>query len=526
MSIALAHRDGSRQKFLIALPWVGMAVALAVFGGHLAMDFSAARRGLENLSVRGGQDPSGGPAPPSSVPRNGTTTLSVSDSKLKLAQITTTTVRRDVLPIELAVTGLVDVNADRQIQIRPRATGVVREVHVVVGQNVRRGEPLVTLDSPEIGTARLNLRAKQRELSTSRIEAEWKSQIAANVALLIPEIRKGTDPGAIEREFADKPMGTYGGTLRQAYAEFDIAAHEEEKASLLRNQEIQGEHPAVVAKHMREGLQAKLDGAIDQIRFEAGQEKRLAEQRLRRAESEVVDAAQRLRILGVSEDIRELLKHADIANDVAVDEDVTIYRILSPFDGTVIRKDAVTSQRAEPTDILFTVADLSKVWVTANITESDVANLPRIKGGEIRLSATAYGSRVFPAKLLSVGALVDPRTRTVPLLAETENPDGALRPGMFVRILLDSPTTERVLIVPHSSVVEIEGKSGVFVPVAPEGNGPRDHREFAFRPIEVGRELGDRVTVERGLKEGETLVATGAYILKSELILQNEPEED
>ncbi len=53
----------------------------------------------------------------------------------------------------------------------------------MLGQKVKRGDPLVTLDSPEIGTARLNLRAKQRELSTARFEAGWKSEIAANVAL-------------------------------------------------------------------------------------------------------------------------------------------------------------------------------------------------------------------------------------------------------------------------------------------------------------------------------------------------------
>ena len=58
-----------------------------------------------------------------------------------------------------------------------------------------------------------------------------------------------------------------------------------------------------------------------------------------------------------------------------------------------------------------------------------------------------------------------------------------------------------------------------------DGKAP-DHREFAFRPIQVGREVGDRVTVKEGLKEGEPFVASGAYQLKSELILQNEPEEE
>ena len=208
---------------------------------------------------------------------------------------------------------------------------------------------LVTLDSPDVGTARLNLRARQRELSTARIEAEWKSQVAATVALLIPEIRKGTDPAVIEKEFGDKPLGAYRGSLLQAYAEFDIAAHEEEKTAGLRSEDIIGEHPAVVARHTREGLQAKLDATIEQVKFDAAQEKRLADQRVRRAESDVIDAAQRLRILGVSENIQDLLDHADKADEIAVDEDVTIYRIIARSTARSSRRTPSPARRPTPT---------------------------------------------------------------------------------------------------------------------------------------------------------------------------------
>jgi multidrug efflux pump subunit AcrA (membrane-fusion protein) len=377
-----------------------------------------------------------------------------------------------------------------------------------------------------VGTARLNLRAKQRELNTARIDAAWKSQVAAAVALLIPELRKGTDPQAIEKEFADKPLGSYRGTLLQAYAEYDIAAHEEEKTAFFRRQEVVGEHPAVVALHKRQGLQAMLYAQIEQVKFDAAQGKRLADQQVRKSESDVIDAAQRLRILGVSEDIRELLEHADRADTLAVDEDVTVYQISSPFDGTIIQKDAVASQKADLNDMLFTVADLNTVWVTANIAESDVASAPKIRGGSIRFSTTAYGARLFSAQLLSVGAMVDPQTRTVPLLAQTNNSDGLLKPGMFVRILLGSPTTERVLTVARAAVVDIEGKNGVFVPVKPAGSSTTDQHAFTFLPIETGRDAGDRVVVKSGLKEGEVVVDTAAYQLKSELILQNQTEED
>jgi membrane fusion protein, heavy metal efflux system len=524
MATTLIERPTYRMRIKRAIPWLGMGLCLAALGGHLALDLAGRKSaaGAAPTSVHTDQ-----PAGTQQTPlANRATTVLLSEAKFQAAKLSTARARYDEFSTELGVPGRIEVNADRRIQIRPRAAGVVREVHAFLGQNVKRGDLLVTLDSPDVGTARLNLRARQRELNTARIEADWKSEVASAVALLIPEIRKGTDPAAIEKEFADKPLGSYRGSLLQAYAQFDIAAHEEEKTAGLRRQEVIGEHPAVLALHTRQGLQAMLYATIEQVKFDAAQGKRLADQQVRRAESDVIDAAQRLRILGVSEDIRDLLDHADKADTLAVDEDVTIYRISSPFDGTIIQKDAVLSQKADLNDVLFTVADLNSVWVTANIAESDVASVPKIRGGAIRLSATAYGTRMFPAHLLSVGAMVDPQTRTVPLLAQTDNHDGLLKPGLFVRILLDSPTTERVLTVPHAGVVEIEGKSGVFVPAKPGGTAATDQHAFTFLPIETGRDAGDRVVVKSGLKEGDVVVASGAYQLKSELILQNQTEED
>jgi RND family efflux transporter MFP subunit len=479
----------------------------------------------------------------------------MSVAKLKEARITTEPARIDRLATGVPVFGVIRANSDRQLEVRPRASGVVREVTARLGQTLKRGDSLVTLDSPDIGTARLNLRAKQRELSTARFEAKWKSEIAANVAKLIPELQKGisqrrraladdeehtegssrqprdrietlpvttTDARLIEKQFANRQLGAYRGTLLQAYAEFDIASHEEQKQAHLRSQNIVGEHPALVARHTREGIQAKLEAAIQQIDFDAAQEKRLADQQVSRAEAAVVDAAQRLRILGVSENIQYLLDHADQASSIARDEDVTFYRIVAPFDGTIIKRDAVFSQRADLNDVLFVLADLRSVWVTANVSESDIAKVPKIKNATFRMTATAYPDRQLTAHLLSVGALVDPQTRTVPLLAQTDNPDNLLKLGMFVRIILDSSTTQDVLTVPSGAVVEIETEKYVFIP----SGQTSDHQSFTLKPVEVGPSSGDRIEIKSGLSPGEKVVSSGAFVLKGELILHNQADEE
>jgi cobalt-zinc-cadmium efflux system membrane fusion protein len=534
-----------------SLPWAGLSVCLTVLLAHVAYDVfahahtSAGGKADPRVEVKAEREPAASRR-----------AVSESDFRLKEARITIEPARYDRIATGIPVVGMIQVNADRQFEVRPRSAGIVREVHVVQGQNVKRGDALVTLDSPEIGTARLNLRAKQRELSTARFEARWRSEIAANVALLIPKMQKGinerraayaddeehtditshehgkgssvppgkgTDARRIEKEFADKQLGAYRGTLLQPYAEFDIASHEEQKTVSLRNQNILGEHPALVARHTREGVQAKLEAAIEQVRFDAAQEKRLADQRAGQAEAAVVDAAQRLRILGVSENIQELLDNADLANTIARDEDVTFYRIVAPFDGTIIKKypNAVPSQKAETNDILFALADLRSVWLTANISESDVDMLSSIKDGTFHFSASSYPNRDFTARLLSRGAVVDPQTRTVPLLAQADNPDDILKLNMFVKIMLDNSATERVLTVPAGAVVDVDGEKYVFVPSGRE----KDNHRFTLRPVEAGRQTGDRVEIKSGLTEGDKIVASGAFFLKSDLILQSETEE-
>jgi cobalt-zinc-cadmium efflux system membrane fusion protein len=550
MSVGLIRRPSSKLAMARSLPWAGLAVCLTVLVAHVAYDVFAHAH-----TSAGGKSDTTTEAKADREPTASRSSFSESDFKLQEAKITIEPVRFDRIATGVPVVGMIQVNADRQVEVRPRAAGIVREVHAVLGQNVKRGESLVTLDSPDIGTARLNLRAKQRELSTARFEARWRSEIAANVALLIPELQKGinerraafsddedhtdtpghdhgkgsvvpaakgTDARLIERKFADKLLGAYRGTLLQPYAEFDIASHEEQKTVSLRKQNIVGEHPALVARHTREGIQAKLEAAIEQVRFDAAQEKRLADQRAGQAEAAVVDAAQRLRILGVSEDIQYLLDHADEANAIARDEDVTFYPIVAPFDGTIIKKYAVHSQKAETNDVLFVLADLRKVWVTANISESDVDKLSSIKDGTFHFSASAYPNRDFTARLLSRGAVVDPQTRTLPLLAEADNPEDILKVNMFVRIMLDNSASERVLTVPVAAVVDIDSEKYVFVPSGQE----RDHHRFTLRPVEAGRQTGDRVEIKSGLTEGDKIVASGAFFLKSDLILQNEPEEE
>jgi membrane fusion protein, heavy metal efflux system len=446
--------------------------------------------------------------------------ITLPEGKLRTAGIKVETAEVVELPIEIIVTGTIEPNPDRRVEIRPRVPGIVRAVNVEPSQKVKAGQVLALLDSAEIGSARLNVRARQLDLSIARTEAEWKSTIAANVETIIPELRKGTPAATLESQFASKPLGANRAELLSAYADLEIATHEQNKQASLRRESIVGEHPWFVALHTREASQAKFEAALEQVRFDAAQQKRLADQQVRRAEAELIIAVQRLRILGVQEGpTNPLAQTEDISLEALAKEDVTAYPLTAPFDGTIITRAAVFSQRAEPADVLFTLADISTVRVVANIAESQFTVLPALQNGTVHLSAQAYPGKTFEAKVLYTTQQVDPNTRHLRLVAESSNTDELLRLGMFVQVRLDCPSTERVLTVPAAALVEFDGRPAVFVP-------GRDGRTFTLKPVETGREVADRQVITAGLKPGDQVVTTGAFVLKSELILQNTPEED
>jgi cobalt-zinc-cadmium efflux system membrane fusion protein len=459
-------------------------------------------------------------AEPKSVGKQPAMTVTLPEGKLKTAGIRVEPARVVDLPAAVEVTGMIEANPNRRVDIRPRVSSIVRSVNVSPSQKVKAGEVLAILESADVGTARLNVQARQLDLSIARTEAEWKSEIAANVEALIPELRKSTPAATLEKQFAAKPLGAHRAELLSAYADLEIASHEETKQSELYKKKIVGEHPAFLALHMRESAQAKFEAALEQVRYDAGIQKRLGDQQVRRAEAGVIDAAKRLQLLGVKEGSADPLAPTgeDPTRSVA-DDDLAAYALRAPFDGTIVSATAVYSQRAEPADVLFTLADLSTIWVVANIPESDFSVLPALKDATIRVTAVAYPGRRWDAKVLFTGAMVDPTTRRLRLVAETADADGLLRLGMFVQIRLDSPTTERHLTVPSGAVIEVDGRPAVFVP-------GREGHAFTLHPVTPGREAQGRQVIAAGLKPGDQVVSVGAFTLKSELILQNEPEED
>ncbi|ACH38954.1 efflux pump, RND family, membrane fusion protein [Citrifermentans bemidjiense Bem] len=182
--------------------------------------------------------------------------------------------------------------------------------------------------------------------------------------------------------------------------------------------------------------------------------------------------------------------------------------VRSPIGGIVTEKHAIVGELADPSKSLYTVADLSSVWVLVDINEKDLAKVHKGQGAVVTVGA--FPDLKLKGRITYIADLVDESTRTVKARVEVTNPGRKLKPEMFataeLALAADAPP---VLAVPEDAVQDLDGKKVVFV--AEEGN------RFEARLVQLGRSAAGLVEIASGLKEGENYAAKGAFILKSEV---------
>jgi len=346
--------------------------------------------------------------------------IELTGSKAAAAEIETIVVARASLPAQLATTGQVDFNQDRLAHVSPRITGRVQEAPARLGQRVRRGEVLATLDSIELGRAKAEyLQAKAREeLTRENFERE-------------------------EKLYSDR---------------------------------ISSEKEMLMAKAAR----------IE-------------------AEAELRSGEEILHLYGLSE--------SEVASVTYENPGRSLYPVRAPLSGKIVEKHVTVGELVTPERNLFSLADLSEVWVWIDIYERDLQQVHL--DDEVAVRVDAYPEREFNGTVSYLSDRVDLDTRRLRARIDVANPEERLRPGMFAQVELTDPheggggTLEPVLVVPEAALQRDGDAMIVFVDL---GEG-----RFERRQIRIGRKSGDSVEVIEGLAQGETIVSTGAFFLKSEL---------
>lgn len=177
----------------------------------------------------------------------------------------------------------------------------------------------------------------------------------------------------------------------------------------------------------------------------------------------------------------------------------------SPASGYVIEKQVLQGMHVMPGQTLYRLADLSGVWLEADVYEQDI-RLAKV-GQRATVTLDAYPGEVFTGRTIYVYPFLEDRTRTVKVRLALANRRGRLKPGMFANVELQVPMG-RGLTVPANALLDSGARQLVFVA---EGNG-----YFAPRDVQVGQRLGDRVQILDGLEEGETVASGATFFIDSE----------
>jgi cobalt-zinc-cadmium efflux system membrane fusion protein len=278
---------------------------------------------------------------------------------------------------------------------------------------------------------------------------------------------------------AQQPLATiYSPELADAQTAFiaaraEQAAHQQRQTRTQRLTAIGAATRQELEEH--EAERAKLDAAVEIARA-------------------------RLALLGIPEERTQRLAGPQ---DV-----VTTTSIRAPLPGVVIRRAVNVGQNIDPSMPLFTVVDLSTVWVIADLYERDFARV-RV-GSQATITSASYPGMTLRGRVSYIDPQVQPETRTAKVRVEVPNQSGRLRLGMYVDAHIGEGAPRQGLFVPKSAVQIVGSDTVVYVAV--DGQQGR----FMERPVEIGTENGDRVLVLSGLQAGDAVVTDGVFFLRAE----------
>jgi cobalt-zinc-cadmium efflux system membrane fusion protein len=222
-----------------------------------------------------------------------------------------------------------------------------------------------------------------------------------------------------------------------------------------------------------------------------------AETDYKTTQTELHTDEERLSLYGVS--------RSDLRGD---DHNKPLLPVRSPIGGVITEKHAIVGELADPSRSLYTVADLSSVWVMVDINEKDLARVH--KGQAATVAVGAFPDLKLKGRITYIADLVNESTRTVKARIEVANPGRKLKPEMFATVELSLPAdAPPVVAIPEDALQDLDGNKVVFV--------TEKDAEFAARQVQAGRATGGMIEIVAGLKEGERYAVKGAFILKSEL---------
>ncbi len=285
------------------------------------------------------------------------------------------------------------------------------------------------------------------------------------------------------------------GRVTQIHAHLGNTVNKGETLALINSSELSGSQLAYLKArsekelHRRNMERAKTLFDADVI---SAAELHRRENEYEIAAAETRAAQDQLRVLGVSAKSIERLASTGAIDSVA--------GVVATIQGVVVERKIATGQVVQPSDVLFAVADLSRVWAVAQVPEQQISQVK--VGQSVSIEVPALENEKLVGKLIYVGQTVNPDTRTVLVRTELDNTSGRLKPSMLASMLIESTPVKRV-VVPTTAVVRQDDADHVFVELS-------DNR-FRLTPVKLAAEQNGQRVVLEGLKPGMRIISDGAF---------------
>jgi membrane fusion protein, heavy metal efflux system len=215
--------------------------------------------------------------------------------------------------------------------------------------------------------------------------------------------------------------------------------------------------------------------------------------------AEVESTRSRLQLLGAD---------ADDASPAKAETSATA-NVPAPIDGVVTERSVNIGLNVDPATKLFSIVDLSNVWIIADVYEKDLHQVR--EGDRVTVTTKAFPERSLEGRVSYIDPQLDPNTRTAKARVEVANPRGELRLGMFADVAIASAGGPSVLSVPKSAIQNVGDHQVVYLAL------PNESGRFAEREVRLGHSSGDLVEVLSGLKAGDAVVSTGSFFIRAEV---------
>ncbi len=374
----------------------------------------------------------------------------------------------------LRVTGSVEANQQQMQEVTPLASGRVEKVYVALGDRVRAGTPLAVISSPQIAEthgklheAETRLELAERELQRVQKTENRAGVIAARAKLDEAQANLNRTKRLIELGAgAGKDMVAAEAAYRTANAEYEF------QSNISLNREVA------------------------------------------RAQAEV--ATSRVEVAHLRNGLRSLGAEISEQEDGSVRHDTSVITLRAPISGTITERHVNAGAGIEAGKPLFTVANISNLWVIANVPEAQVGSLRLGTPAEIR--SAALGDGAVSGRVNYIDPRLSEETRTARVRVEMANPRERLKVGMFVEVSFQAGPTDSdtesssELIVPEEALQRVGERMMVFLPKEGEAG------HFEARQVQVGDESAGQRVIKEGLKAGERVVTKGSFTLKTQMM--------